>query len=192
MSDFAQVINTEILSDKKYLLKEVTVNYTETNGQQHTITRQVYERGDAAAAILYNKSAGTIILLNQFRLPTFLNGNPGGMLKEICAGMLDGDTPEVCIRREIREETGYNVSYVTAIGDIYVSPAGCTELIYLFTAPYAADMKTSTGGGLKEEQEFIDIEEVSFEDTLKRIERGEIKDAKTLVLLYHLRVHGIM
>lgn len=192
MNDTAQIIDTKILSNKRYLLKEVTVNYTETNGEKHTTTREVYERGDAAAAVLYNQATGMIVLLNQFRLPTFLNGNPGGILKEICAGMLDGETPEVCIRREIKEETGYVIKDVHAAGEIYVSPAGCTERIYLFTAPYTPDMKTASGGGLQEEQEFIEIEEVPYEEALQLIATGGIRDAKTIALLYHLRVHGLM
>lgn len=192
MNTTAHIVDSKILSDNRYLLKEVTVNYRGTDGEVHTTKREVYERGDAAAAVLYNQAAGTVILLNQFRLPTFLNGNPGGMLKEVCAGMLDGDTPETCIRREISEETGYMVDTVTPAGEIYVSPAGCTERIYLFTAPYVPEMKTSNGGGLAEEQEYIDIEELSFENALQLIKHGAIRDAKTITLLYHLRVHGLM
>jgi GDP-mannose pyrophosphatase NudK len=192
MNNSTYIVDTNILSDKRYLLKEVTVNYTGTNGETHTTNREVYERGDAAAAVLYNKETGMIVLLNQFRLPTFLNGNPSGMLKEICAGMLDGDTPEACVRREITEETGYVVTHVQPAGDIYVSPAGCTERIYLFTAAYTPEMKIASGGGLQEEQEFIDTEEVLYEEALKQISYGAIKDAKTIVLLYHLRIHGIM
>jgi len=192
MDGAAQVVGTKILSDKRYLLKEVTVNFSGPDGGNHTISREVYERGDAAAAVLYNKQAGTVILLNQFRLPTLLNGNPTGMLKEVCAGMLDGDSPEACVRREITEETGYTVVEVTQAGEIYVSPGGCTERIYLFAAPYTAAMKTSSGGGLEEEQEYIETEEILYEEALQLIARGEIRDAKTMLLLYHLRVHGLM
>jgi nudix-type nucleoside diphosphatase, YffH/AdpP family len=192
MNETAHIVDTKILSYKRYPLKEITVNYTEKNGEKHTTIREVYERGDAAAAALYNQATGMVILLNQFRLPTFLNGNPNGMLKEVCAGMLDGDTPEVCVRREITEETGYVVNEVQPAGQIYVSPAACTERIYLFTAPYTPDMKIASGGGLQEEQEFIDIEEVAYEEALQMIARGEIRDAKTIALLYHLRIHGLM
>lgn len=192
MSNSPHIIKSTILSDNRYLLKEVTVTYAEPNGEKHTTTREVYERGDAAAAVLYNQTTGMVVLLNQFRLPTFLNGNPNGMLKEICAGMLDGETPETCARREITEETGYVVKDIYPAGDIYVSPAGCTERIYLFTAPYTPDMKTSSGGGLKEEQEYIAIEEVAYEEALHLIAQGKIKDAKTITLLYHLRIHGLM
>lgn len=192
MDDSVHIIDTKILSDQRYLLKEITVSYTEANGEKHTTKREVYERGDAAAAILYDTNTGMVILLNQFRLPTFLNGNPGGVLKEVCAGMLDGDTPETCIRREIEEETGYVVKEVYPAGEIYVSPAGCTERIYLFTAPYTPDMKTTAGGGLKDEQEFIEIEELPYEKALDMIAQGNIRDSKTTVLLYHLRIHGLM
>ena len=192
MNETTYIVGSEILSARRYLLKEVTVNYTGPNGEKHTTSREVYERGDAAAAVLYNKQTSTVILLNQFRLPTLLNGNPTGMLKEVCAGMLDGDSPEACVRREITEETGYTVEEVLQIGDIYVSPAGCTERIYLFVAPYTCAMKTNIGGGLMEEQEFIETEEILYEEALQLISRGEIRDAKTMLLLYHLRVVGLM
>ncbi|WP_018341948.1 NUDIX domain-containing protein [Cytophaga aurantiaca] len=192
MNRSANIIDTKVLSNNRFLLKEVTVNYTGLDGEIHSTKREVYERGDAASAALYNQQTGKVILINQFRLPTFLNGNPGGMLKEVCAGMLDGDTPETCVRREIMEETGYKIDAVAAAGEIYVSPAGCTERIYLFTAPYTADMRTSSGGGLVEEQEYIEIEEIPFEEALQLIARGEIRDAKTIVLLYHLRIQGLM
>ncbi|MGN6646872.1 MAG: NUDIX domain-containing protein [Cytophaga sp.] len=192
MNESAHIVDTRILSNNRYPLKEVTVNYTGANGEKLTTKREVYERGDAAAAVLYNKEKGTVLLLSQFRLPTFLNGNASGMLKEVCAGMLDGDTPEVCVRREIMEETGYTVKDIQSAGEIYVSPAGCTERIFLFAVPYTADMKTNAGGGLQEEQEFIDIEEVLFEEALQMIKNGKIRDAKTMALLYYLRVHGLM
>lgn len=192
MNESAHVVDTKILSDNRYLLKEVTVNFNGPTGEKHTTSREVYVRGDAAAAVLYNKQTGTVILLNQFRLPTLLNGNPTGMLKEVCAGMLDGDEPEVCVRREITEETGYTVVEVLKAGEIYVSPGGCTERIYLFAAPYTAAMKTSKGGGLEQEQEYIEIEEFLYEEALNLITSGEIRDAKTILLLYYLRVHGLM
>lgn len=192
MNDTVHIIDTKILSYKRYPLKEITINYTEANGEKHTSIREVYERSDAAAAVLYNQATGMVILLSQFRLPTFLNGNPTGMLKEICAGMLDDDTPEICIRREITEETGYVVKDVQPAGEIYVSPGSCTERIYLFTAPYTPDMKIAAGGGLQEELEFIDTEEIPYKEALKLIEQGEIRDAKTITLLYYLRVHGLM
>ena len=192
MNTTALIVDTEILSDKRYILKEVTVNYTDSNGETQTTKREVYERGDAAAAILYNPSTRMVVLLNQFRLPTFLNGNPKGVLTEVCAGMLDNDTPEICIRREITEETGYVIKEVYPAGEIYVSPGGCTERIYLFIAPYTPEMKTAAGGGLKEEQEYIEIEELPYEESLQLIAQGKIKDAKTIVLLYHLRINGLM
>lgn len=192
MKSPVEILNTEILSNRYRPLKELTIRMIDPNGKGQTIKREIYERGDAAAAILYNSEKGTVILINQFRLPTLLNGNESGMMREACAGMLDGELPEVCVLREILEETGYAIETVKSIGSIYVSPAGCTERIYLFVAPYTPEMKTAKGGGLEAEHEYIEIEEVSYLDALEMIVRDEIQDAKTIVLLYHLRIHGLM
>ena len=103
MSDRIKILGTEVLHQSKYTLKNVT--YTEGN-EGKKLTREVYDRGDAAAILLYNKEAKTVVLTKQFRLPSFLNGNPQGVLIEACAGMLDQDDAEGCARREAEEETG--------------------------------------------------------------------------------------
>src|SRR6187402_2487362 len=100
-----KIQKTELLSDNWYILNKVTVDYQKRDGAWDTQVREVYDRGNGAAILLYNDTKGTVILTKQFRLPTYLNGNSSGMMIEVCAGSLDQDDAETCIIRETEEET---------------------------------------------------------------------------------------
>ncbi|MGE8514527.1 MAG: GDP-mannose pyrophosphatase NudK [Chryseobacterium culicis] len=186
------LLNTEILSDNWYILNKVTYSVSKKDGTTETQSREAYDRGNGAVILLYNTALNTVILTRQFRLPTYINGNSTGMLIEACAGLLDNDNPEDCIKRETEEETGYKISKVEKIFEAYMSPGSVTEILYFFIAEYSHEMKINDGGGLEEEGENIEVLELSFEESLKMIDTGEIKDAKTIMLLQHLRIKGIM
>ncbi|WP_431609927.1 GDP-mannose pyrophosphatase NudK [Chryseobacterium sp. 'Rf worker isolate 10'] len=186
------LLNTEILSDNWYTLNKVTYSVLKKNGTTETQSREAYDRGNGAVILLYNTISNTVILTRQFRLPTYINGNPTGMLIEACAGLLDNDNPEDCIKRETEEETGYKISSVQKVFEAYMSPGSVTEILYFFIAEYSHEMKVNDGGGLEEEGENIEVLELPFEESLKMIDTGEIKDAKTIMLLQHLRIKGIM
>lgn len=186
------ILSTEVLSDNWYVLNKVTYEITQSDGSKQTQNREAYDRGNGAAILLYNVVQQTVILTRQFRLPTFLNGNPSGMLIEACAGLLDQDHPEDCIKRETEEETGYQVSEVTKIFEAYMSPGSVTEIIHFFIAAYDKTMKIHHGGGLAHEEEHIEVLEFPFETALGMIDSGEIKDAKTMILIQHLRLKGIL
>lgn len=102
-----KILKTEILSDNWYTLNKVTFEYQKNNGTLETQSREAYDRGNGATILLYNKESKTVILTKQFRLPTYINGNEDGMIIEACAGLLDKDNPEDCIKRETEEELGY-------------------------------------------------------------------------------------
>lgn len=182
----------EVLSDNWYTLRKYTYDFKLKNGSWQTQTREAYDRGNGAVILLYNVEQGSVILTRQFRLPTFVNGNASGMLIEACAGLLDKDSPEDCIRREVEEETGYKVSHVRKIFEAYMSPGSVTEILYFFVAEYAPNMKVHEGGGVAHEQEEIEVLELPFENALAMIDNGEIRDAKTIMLLQHLRLKGIL
>ncbi|MGD1318321.1 GDP-mannose pyrophosphatase NudK [Chryseobacterium sp. 2R14A] len=183
---------TEILSDNWYTLKKVTFNIKKQNGETETQSREAYDRGNGAVILLYNISLKKVILTRQFRLPTYINGNTDGMLIEACAGLLDDNNPEDCIRKETEEETGYKISKVEKIFEAYMSPGSVTEILYFFIAEYSDEMKINKGGGLEEEGENIEVLELDFNETLSMIDKGEIKDAKTIMLLQHLRLKNIL
>ena len=142
-SEKVKILKTEVLSDNWYTLRKVTFKYKLKDGNWQEQSREAYDRGNGATILLYNRVQKTVILTRQFRLPTFINGNPGGMLVETCAGLLDKDNPEECIRRETEEETGYKITEVKKIFELYMSPGSVTEILYFFIAEYSKSMKVN-------------------------------------------------
>jgi GDP-mannose pyrophosphatase NudK len=187
-----KIIKTEILSDNWYTLRKVTYDFLKKDGTWQTQSREAYDRGNGAVILLYNKELKTVILTRQFRLPTFINGNETGMLIEACAGLLDKDNPEDCIRRETEEETGYKISEVKKVFEAYMSPGSVTEMLYFFIAEYAQFMKITDGGGIAHEQEDIEVLELPVDDAMQMIETGEIKDAKTIMLLQYIKLKNLL
>lgn len=192
MNDRVKIQKTEILSDNWYTLKKITYDYQKKNGEWETQVREAYDRGNGATILLFNKEKKTIILTQQFRLPSYINGNESGMLIETCAGLLDEDNPEECIKKETEEETGYKVSQVQKIFEVYMSPGSVTEILYFFTAEYSDEMKVGSGGGLEDEEENIEVLEMEFEQAFSMIYTGEIKDAKTIMLLQYAKIHSLV
>lgn len=180
----------ETLSDAWYTLYRYTFEYYRSDGKWKEQQREAYDRGNGAAALLYDPERQTVLLTRQFRLPTYINGNADGFLTEVCAGLLDGDAPEACMKREILEETGYAVPDVELVAEVYTSPGAVTEMLYLYMARYTPEMKQQSGGGVVEESEDIEVLEWSYSEVGKALENGEVRDAKTLILLQHAVVFG--
>ena len=191
MQNNIRIINTDILSDNWYTLRKITYEYLDKHGLLNNLSREVYDRGNGATILLYNIELNKIILTRQFRLPTFTNGNETGMLIEACAGLLDSQNPEDCIRRETEEETGYQINKVQKIFEAYMSPGSVTEILHFFIAEYRKDMQVSNGGGLDSEHENIEVLELDMETAYRMIRQGEIRDAKTIMLLQYIQL-GIM
>ncbi len=192
MNSAVRIIEEKTLSDNWYTLRKYTFDYQHKDGTWEQQSREAYDRGNGAVILLYNPEKRTVILTRQFRLPTYVNGNADGMLIEACAGLLDQDNPEDCIRRETEEETGYQIRDVKKIFEAYMSPGSVTEMLYFFVAEYSKEMQVSEGGGHADEQENIEVLELDFEKSLAMIGTGEIKDAKTIMLLYHAKLNGLM
>lgn len=186
------ITKTEILSSNWYVLRKITYEYLQKDGTFQTQSREAYDRGNGAVILLYNIEFQTVILTRQFRIPTYLNGNADGMMIEACAGLLDQDNPEDCIRRETEEETGYQIQDIKKVYEAYMSPGSVTEILYFFVAEYSKEMKVSDGGGLEEEAENIEVLEYPFQKALEMIKSGEIKDAKTIMLLQYLKMEVIL
>ncbi|MCL4127578.1 UNVERIFIED_CONTAM: hypothetical protein GTU68_005331 [Idotea baltica] len=192
MTPKIKITETELLSDNWYRLNKVTYEYQKPNGEWETQIREAYDRGNGATILLYHPQNRTVILTRQFRLPTYVNGNEDGMMIEACAGLLDKDNAEDCIRKETQEETGYKISQAKKIFEAYMSPGSVTEIIHFFIAEYDHDMKVSEGGGLDEEQENIEVLELDFDEALRMVENGEIKDGKTIMLLQYVQINGLL
>src|SRR5664279_379547 len=187
-----RILKEELLSDNWYSLKKYDYEILKKDGRWQKQTREVYDRGNGAVILLYNTLKKTIILTRQFRLPSFVNGNEEGYLIEACAGLLDQDQPEEAIRRETEEETGYRIKDVRKIFEAYMSPGSVSEILYFFIAEYSSSMKVHDGGGVAQEQEDIEVIETGFVRALSMIESGEIKDAKTIILLLYMQIQQIL
>jgi len=192
MIDKVKILDTEVLSDNWYVLRKITYEYLKKDGTKQTQSREAYDRGNGATILLYNKEQKTVILTRQFRLPTFVNGNESGMLIEACAGLLDKDNAEDCIKRETEEETGYKIFDVKKIFEAYMSPGSVTEILYFFIAEYSKEMKVADGGGVDHEEENIEVLEINIDEVMKMIGSGEIKDGKTIMLLQYVKLHNIL
>jgi len=186
------ILSTTTLSDNWGKLNKVKYEHTLPDGTVQVQEREVYNRGNGATILLYNKEKETVILTRQFRLPTLLNGNTTGMMIEACAGLLDENDPEECIRRETEEETGYTLTDIKRVMEVYMSPGSVTEILYFFVAAYSDAMKTGEGGGLEKEQENIEVLELNFNEALKMMANGEIKDAKTIMLLQYAALNDLI
>lgn len=185
-----EILTEKLLSDNWYRLKTTTFRYLTRKGVWENYNRETYDRGNGATILLYNKATRNIILTRQFRFPTYVNGNPDGMLIETCAGLLDNDNPETAIRRETQEETGYIISDVHKVFEAYMSPGSVTELVYFFIAEYSAGTRKNEGGGIDEEE--IEVLQLPFEQAFGMIATGEIRDGKTIMLLQYLFISGIL
>ncbi|WP_314417244.1 NUDIX domain-containing protein [Pseudescherichia vulneris] len=186
-----RIINTQILSDDWYTLKKYTFALQRQNGEWQQQNREVYDRGNGATILLYNRQRRTVILTRQFRFPVYVNGHDG-MLIEAAAGLLDNMDPENRIKAEAEEETGFRISHVEKVFEAYMSPGSVTEKLYFYIAEYQAADRTSAGGGLESEGEDIEVLEMSLDEALTAVESGLIVDAKTIMLLYHVALKGIL
>ena len=190
-ADRIHVISEQVLSDDWYLLRKVTFDYRRRDGSWQRQAREVYDRGNGAVILLYNAARSTVLLTRQFRMPAYLNGCRDGVLIEACAGLLDGDDPAACIRREAEEETGFRVRAPRQVFEAYMSPGSVTERLHFFVAEYEDRDRVSAGGGDADEGEEIETLEMGLEEALCMIDSGAIQDGKTIMLLQHAHRIGL-
>jgi ADP-ribose pyrophosphatase len=181
------------IEQKKYIfedifkIEEAHLRFEKFNGEMTDPVRRIsLERGDSVAVVILNLTTNKIILVNQFRYPSYNNGQ--GWLIETIAGMVDpGESPEETARREVEEEIGLNISSLEFISTFYLSPGGSSERIHLFYSEVSGENAKYKGtGGLISEGEDIKAEELSLEEALGKVRSGEIMDAKTIIGIYWL------
>ena len=188
LNERIKIKETKILSNNWYTLKKITFDYLNKKGEWIEQSREAYDRGNGAVILLYNTEKQSVILTKQFRMPTFINGNTDGLLIEACAGLLDADDPLTAILRETEEETGYKLTHVEKVYECYMSPGSVTEILYFFIGEYSAKTEKLEGGGIDNED--IEVLEVPFSKAMEMIKSGEIKDAKTIMLLQYLALEN--
>lgn len=186
-----RIVEQRVLADDWFVLKKTTFDYRHSNGRWQRLQRETYDRGDGAALLLFNRARGTVVLIRQFRFPAYANGLADGMLVEACAGLLDNEAPEVAIRREVEEETGFAVRMPRKVFEAFMSPGSVTERLHFFVAEYEPGDRVSQGGGDASEGEDIEVLELPLDQALAMIGTGEIQDGKTIMLLQHAALVGL-
>lgn len=186
MSDRIKITSIDTLSNHWGKLTNTIYGFQRADGSWQTDQREVYDHGNAATVLLFDSRRDQIVLVRQFRLPVHNEGKNGWLL-EAAAGLLDGNTPETCARREAFEETGIKVTNLQHAFVAFMSPGSLTEQLHCFIGNYTGPITTHQAG-LAEEGEDIEVVEMPFEEAFSMIKSGEIVDAKTIMLLQHLAI----
>ncbi|MDO1583361.1 NUDIX domain-containing protein [Rhizobium oryzicola] len=188
IADRVKIEEVTVLSDNWYVLKKTVFDFQRQDGSWQRQSRETYDRGNGAAILLYDPERRTVILTRQFRYPAFVNGHDD-LLIEVPAGLLDDAEPEVRIRAELAEETGFHVNEVRQVFDAFMSPGSVTERLHFFVARYQPQDRLADGGGNADEGEDIAVFEITIEEALSMMASGEIRDGKTIMLLQYAAIH---
>jgi len=187
MQKKVNIINETREYDGFFKIDKAILQYEKFNGEMsEEIIRLNFNRGDSVAVLLYDEVNESIIVVNQFRYPAYVNNGPGWLI-EVVAGMIDkGRDPISVARSELIEEAGYEVGKLDFICRFYVSPGGSSEKVHLYIG--RVHRKVNDGGGKKSEHEDIQVLEIKLNDALKMIENGDISDAKTIIAIQRLKL----
>ena len=135
-------------------------------------------KGDACAALIFERDTRNLLFINQFRLPT-AEKDKGWIIELVAGSVEENEDPAHTMLREIEEEIGYRIKSTEPIAMFYVSPGWTSERIFLFYAETESTEKIQPGGGKKEEGEDIQLIKFPADEITKMI--PEIIDAKTLI-----------
>ena len=177
-----RIDDTKTLAHEKGKLTVVTFRQRRRDGQWQQRKREIYDNGNSAVVLPYDPERKTVLLTRQLRLPIYLQDGLEHSI-EACAGKLDGENAETRIIKEMEEELGYRVEAVERLFALYPSPGSVAEKIEFFTCCYSPADKVSSGGGLADEGEDIEVIETTLEQASAMVSSGEIIDAKTVVLI---------
>ena len=181
MKNRVVIEKVEPLSRRWARLDRYTIRYTRSDGREDVLEREVHDHGHGATVLPYDALRGMVLLVRQFRLPAYLHDHDG-FIVETCAGLLDGDDPAQCVKREAEEELGFRLSNLRFMTTVYMSPGAVTERLSLFIADYDHAARIGAGGGEAHEGEDIEVLEVPFDEMRRMVQDGRIVDAKTVLL----------
>ncbi len=185
-----RITRTEIMAKGWSSLSRLTVEAIMRDGREVELKREVADHGPGAAILAVDPQRGTCLLVRQWRAGAAFNGEDGFLI-EACAGLLDADHPEECVRREALEELGTHVSDIRHVCDCYSSPGAVSEKLSLFVGTYSANDRVNAGGGLLEEGEDIEVLEMPIDEAYGLIASGGIIDAKTVILLQYVKLQNL-
>jgi nudix-type nucleoside diphosphatase (YffH/AdpP family) len=182
ISNRVRLRELKTLSDNHFTLRKAIFDFQRRDGVWQEQARESYDIGDASAVLPIDRARNRVLLIRQFRWPAFESGHRQ-LLIEAIAGKLDGETPEISIAREAMEEAGIVLSNLDLVTHCFVSPGAVKERLSCFLAEYDSTAPRQDGGGHAHEGEDIEVLEPSLDEALAMVERGEIVDMKTILLL---------
>ena len=167
---------------------QYVVEYTRIDGRVEQQIREMHDTGNGAAILLYDLPHRKIVLIKQFRLAAMINENGDGVLYEVCAGLVENNDPKATIIKEVKEETGFQISDPKYLFSAFATPGAKTEKIHFFTSPVNTEAIENKGGGMEEEQEDIEVVIMPFDEAWAMVKDGTIRDLKTIALLMHAKM----
>jgi nudix-type nucleoside diphosphatase (YffH/AdpP family) len=181
------------LFDDFFKIDEIIVAHQQYDGQMSADQRRLnFERGDAVAVLLFNIDTRSVVLVEQFKVPTLIGRRrddpaiTNGWITEVMAGMIGpSETAEEAVIRETLEETGYQIKDPELICKFLSSPGGTSERIFLYFAQVSEAAKPSQGGGLADED--VRVVQISVNELFDRLAKGQIDDPKLAIAAYWLQ-----
>ena len=173
----------------RYGIEEVVFDFDRAAGKGRITDakREIFERGDSAAALIHDIERDVIVLTEQFRIATYAKG-PGYILEAMAGSVEEGENPEDCIRREMMEEVGYRAGKLTLVAKVYASPGASSERIFLYYAPVKmVDLVDPKASGLAAEKEDVRRVEFTRDDFFKRLDAAKFDDGKIVSLGFWLK-----
>jgi nudix-type nucleoside diphosphatase (YffH/AdpP family) len=149
------------------------------------VEREVVDHPNGAAVLLYNPDKRTALLVSELRPPVDYAGEPP--MLEVVAGKIDEGDGADCARREALEEAGVRIGQLEHVGRFWATPASSTERVDYFLAAFTDAERIAKGGGLEEEAEHVRVHEIPLARLWKMTTTGELRDAKTMLLLQALK-----
>jgi nudix-type nucleoside diphosphatase (YffH/AdpP family) len=190
--------NVEIRSERRlfddfFKVDELIVAHERYDGRMSgDECRLVFERGDAAAVLLFDADARSVVLVEQFKPATLIGrrrDDPSildGWITELVAGMIDaGESADQAVIREAFEETGYRIDNPRLIAKFFSSPGGSSERIFLYCARVSDVQREGRGNG----EEDIKVFQLGIDDLFYRLAEGAIDDPKLAIAAYWLKAN---
>lgn len=160
-------------------------------GQSPWLERELFERGDAVVVILFDPTTAEIILVEQIRAGAVGKEEHPWLIEPVAGGIEVGETPEAVARREVLEETGYQIQNLQYICCLYPTPGACSERFYL----YYAEVDTQAHqpyAGLDHEDEDIRVIKWPLQDAIAQLNAGRIKTQTLYTAIQWLWIHKVL
>jgi ADP-ribose pyrophosphatase len=157
-------------------------------GQSGTFSREVFERGQAAAVLPYDPRRDEVVLIRQFRAGSFAAGRHPWSWEAVAGIIEDGETPERLVRREAVEEANLTIGDLEFVNSVMLTPGACSESCAIHVGRVDS---AGAGGifGLASENENILVKAMPFAEARAMLDRAEIDNAIAVIALQWLALH---